>query len=170
MKKKLIFHKKTMNIELSQRAMQQDLLLDNTLLIEIQIYFSCLLGKRLAFYSDTDLHGTWQVEEKELFRSMINDAQQLTDNIYIRFNTVMTKACPVSDYIGPPPVTDFTISNQSPYVPSWLNIDFKKDEWSGEYGWPASEQGQTNTKQVRGQAQRAPSLEQNNHNLIELLN
>ena len=86
---------------------------------------------------------------------MINDAEQLTESIYVRFNTVMTKACPVSDYTGPPPVTDFTISNQKPYVPSWLMIDFNKDEWSGEYGWPMSKSGQANTKQVRGQAQLA---------------
>ena len=92
---------------------------------------------------------------------MVNDAEQLTENIYVRFNTVMTKACPVSDYIGPPPVTDFIISNQKPYVPSWLNIDFDKDQWSGEYGWPASKVGQANTKQVRGQAQLAATVSTN---------
>ena len=86
---------------------------------------------------------------------MIDDAEQLSENIYIRFNTVMTKACPVSDYAGPPPVTDFIINNQKPYVPSWLTIDFKKGVWSGEYGWPGSKQGQANTKQVRGEAQLA---------------
>ena len=67
----------------------------------------------------------------------------------------MTKACPVSDYIGPPPVTDFVITNQKPYVPSWLHIDYKKGEWFGEYGWRVSESGQANTRQVRGQAQLA---------------
>ncbi|GMR01484.1 MAG: hypothetical protein BMS9Abin19_0874 [Gammaproteobacteria bacterium] len=154
MRKQLTFHEKSMAVNLSEQADQQSSKLECILLIEIQIYFSCLLGKRLAFYTDTALNGAWQVEE-ELFASMIDDAEQLTDNIYVRFNTVMTKACPVSDYVGPPPVTDFTISNQKPYVPSWLNIDFDKGEWSGEYGWPNSKTGQANTKQVRGQAQLA---------------
>jgi len=143
-----------MAVKLSEQASQQSTKLASILLIEIQIYFSCLLGKRLAFYTDTELNGAWQVEQ-ELFAAMINDAQQLTDNIYVRFNTVMTKACPVSDYVGPPPVTDFTIANQKPYVPSWLTIDYNKGEWSGEYGWPVSKAGQGNTKQVRGQAQLA---------------
>ncbi len=154
MQKQLTFHEKSMRVKLSPQAEKQSLNLNNVLLIEIQIYFSCLLGKRLAFYTDTEFNGAWQVEKEE-FKSMVDDAEQLTDNLYICFNTVMTKACPVSDYIGPPPVTDFTISNQKPYVPSWLNIDFKNGEWSGEYGWPNSKAGQKNTKQVRGQAQLA---------------
>jgi hypothetical protein len=154
MKKQLSFHEKEMTVELSPQAIEQSARLESILLIEIQIYFSCLLGKRLAYYTDTVLNGAWQVE-KEQFAEMVGDAQKVTDNLYVRFNTVMTKACPVSDYVGPPPVTDFTIKNQKPYVPSWLNIDFKNGEWSGEYGWPKSKAGQKNTKQVRGQAQLA---------------
>jgi len=157
MNKQLTFHEKTMSINLTDQAIKQSNRLNDILLIEIQIYFSCLLGKRLAFYSDTEMNGVWRIDKK-LFSSMINDAEQLTENIYVRFNTVMTKACPISDYVGPPPVTDFIISNQKPYVPSWLRIDFNKDEWSGEYGWPASKEGQANTKQVRGQAQLATNI------------
>ncbi len=154
MQKQLCFHEKPLTVQLSPAASTQSARLESILLIEIQIYFSCLLGKRLAFYSDTELNGAWRVE-KEAFAALLDDAQKLTDNIYVRFNTVMTKACPVSDYAGPPPVTDFTIKNQKPYVPSWLNIDFKNGEWAGEYGWPKSQAGQKNTKQVRGQAQLA---------------
>lgn len=154
MNKQLTFHGKRMTIKLTTQAAAQSLRLDNKLLIEIQIYFSCLLGKRLAFYTDTKFDGAWQVG-KQQFKAMIDDAEQLNDNIYVRFNTVMTKSCPVSDYVGPPPVTDFTITNQKPYVPSWLNINFKNGVWSGEYGWPVSEPGQANTKQVRAQAQLA---------------
>lgn len=151
MHKQLIFHEKTIDVNFPRHAVIQSQKMDFPLLIEIQIYFSCLLGKRLAFYTDQPLDGTWQVEP-ELFSAMLDDSEQLTDNIYIRFNTVMTKACPVSDYVGPPPVTDFIISNQKPYVPSWLNIDYKNGLWSGEYGWPASDRTNMNTKQVRGQA------------------
>ncbi len=154
MQKKLSFYEKSMTVKLSPQAIKQSAKLESILLIEIQIYFSCLLGKRLAFYTHKKLNGAWQVE-KEAFIAMVDDAQKVTGNIYLRFNTVMTKACPVSDYAGPPPVTDFTIKNQKPYVPSWLNIDFKHGEWSGEYGWKKSKAGQKNTKQVRGQAQFA---------------
>ncbi len=151
MQKQLAFHNKSVDINLTNSAALQSKQLKSILLIEIQIYFSCLLGKRLAFYSIEKLDGTWQLEA-DMFSTVLKDAQQLTDNIYIRFNTVMTKSCPVSDYIGPPPVSDFTIANQKPYVPNWLNIDFNNGLWSGEYGWHASEPGYSNTKQVRGNA------------------
>jgi len=151
MHKKLAFHNKAMEVKLSKRAAEQSQKLNFPLIIEIQIYFSCLLGKRLAFYTGMPLDGAWQVEP-DLFSSMLEDSRQLTDNIFIRFNTVMTKSCPVSDYAGPPPVTDFKINNQKPYVPTWLNIDYQHGMWSGEYGWPVSRPGQMNTKQVREKA------------------
>ncbi|HHJ35575.1 MAG TPA: hypothetical protein ENJ87_07405 [Gammaproteobacteria bacterium] len=37
-------------------------------------------------------------------------------------------------------------------MPAWLNIDYRNNLWAGEYGWPASDTGYRNTKQVRGQA------------------
>ena len=151
MQKQLNFFDKDMDINLTKRAIDQSERMTFPLIIEIQIYFSCLLGKRLAFYSEQQLDGAWQVDS-ELFASMLGDAKQLTQYVYVRFNTVMTKACPVSDYVGPPPVTDFTIKNQKPYVPAWLDIDFKKGLWSGHYGWPASAKGHMNTKQVRAEA------------------
>ena len=150
MKKQLNFHDKDIDIQLTPSAARQSETLTSRLIIEIQIYFSCLLGKRLAFYSEQAMPGCWQLEAEE-FTEILEETKQLTDKIYIRFNTVMTKDCPVSDYAGPPPVTDFTIHNLKPYVPSWLNIDFKNNQWSGEYGWPVSKANEANTKQVRAE-------------------
>lgn len=62
-----------MSVKLSEQATAQSLKLANILLTEIQIYFSCLLGKRLAFYADSEIDGTWKVEKK-LFSDMIDDA------------------------------------------------------------------------------------------------
>jgi len=149
--KQLTFHDKAVEIQLSKSAGDAGKKLGSVLLIEMQIYFSCLLGKRLAFYSETPLKGAWQLSADE-FAVVLKDAQQLSENLYVRFNTVMTKDCPVGDYIGPPPVTDFTINNQKPYVPNWLNIDFKDGQWTGQYGWNASDKKFANTKQVRGDA------------------
>jgi len=149
MHEQLTFHKKSIDIKLSDTANEQQSKLNSVLLIEIQIYFSCLLGKRLAFYSEQALEGAWQLTPVE-FKNAIESAQKLTNSIFVRFNTVMTKSCPVGDYIGPPPVTDFSIANQKPYVPNWLDIDYKNGQWSGQYGWHASEKNSSNTRQVRG--------------------
>ena len=69
-----------------------------------RIYFSCLLVKRLAIYSDEPLDGAWQLEAGQ-FKELLNDSLNVSDKLFIRFNTVMTKMCPVDDYIGPPPKT-----------------------------------------------------------------
>lgn len=154
MQTKLSFHGKQVDTKLSDLADRQSKNINSILLIEIQIYFSCLLGKRLAFYTDQPVDGAWQVDVSQ-FSSMLDEAQPLTDKVYVRFNTVMTKSCPASDYAGPPPVTDFEIKNQKPYVPDWLMIDFKNNVWTGEFGWSKSKPGQSNTKQVRGEAVRS---------------
>ncbi|VAW60892.1 hypothetical protein MNBD_GAMMA11-2802 [hydrothermal vent metagenome] len=144
----LNFHEKDMLISLSDQAEAAAAKLATPLIIEIQIYFSCLLGKRLAFYSDQPVEGVQQVKET-LFSELLTSAKQLTGNIHIRFNTVMTKTCSVSDYSGPPPVSDFKITHQKPYVPNWLSIDFKNSLWMGEYGWNNSDKTYFNTKQIR---------------------
>ena len=151
MSEQLTFHNKTIDIKLSNAARKQSKELKSVLVIEIQIYFSCLLGKRLAFYSEHEIEGAWQLSADEL-AEVLKNSQQLTDKTYVRFNTVMTKSCPVGDYIGPPPVTDFAIANQKPYVPNWLNIDYKNGQWAGQYGWKASDKAYANTRQVRAKA------------------
>ena len=151
MQKQITIHTKHLNIQLSQNAVRQSQALTSRLIVEIQVYFSCLLGKRLVFYSEQPVEGTWLLEADE-FENIFDEAQQISDNLYLRFNTVMTKSCPVSDYIGPPPVSDFKIRNQKPYVPDWLSIDYNDNLWSGQYGWKSSDQHFKNTKQVRSQA------------------
>lgn len=150
MQKTLVFHTKEMQIALTPTAEQKSKDLPSTLVVEIQIYFSCLLGKRLAFYADASaekIHSAYPVNA-DTFAGILDDSQALTDNINIRFNTVMTKSCPVSDHAGPPPVTDFKIANQKPYVPSWLTIDFKNDTWTGTYGWDTNNKKLSNIKLI----------------------
>ncbi len=147
MQKTLSFHNKDIDIQLSSAAEKQSKNLPSTLIIEIQIYFSCLLGKRLAFYSDSKIANTYPLD-KQLFSEILADSQAVTENINLRFNTVMTKTCSVSDHAGPPPVTDFKIANQKPYVPGWLSIDYKNGVWSGKYGWDMDNKKLSNIKQI----------------------
>ena len=147
MQKTLTFHSKDIDIQLSAAAEKQSKTLPSTLVIEIQIYFSCLLGKRIAFYSNENIENIYPLD-KETFTEILADSQAVTENIQLRFNTVMTKACSVSDQAGPPPVTDFKIANQKPYVPSWLTIDYKNGIWSGKYGWDKDNKNISNVKQI----------------------
>ncbi len=149
MKKELHFQGKKIQIEYSQKADEMAHQLNTPMVMEMQVYFSCMLGKNLAYYSGSSIAGAYQLEPS-LFKELLEDSQQLTGNIYLRFNIVMTKDCPVAGCIGPPPVTDFAIVGSEAYVPRWLNIDFYDGIFTGEYGWKSSPTGQRNTKQVRG--------------------
>jgi len=39
---------------------------------------------------------------------------------------------PISDE---PPLTDFPIQKTNAFIPHWLKIDFKNNEWKGEFGF-----------------------------------
>lgn len=149
MKKQLTFYDKTVAVDCSARAEAAALQLSSAIVIEIQIYFSCMLGKRLAYYSDASMPGVYQLES-EAFKEILEESQQLVGNIYVRFNTVSTKICLVSDYVGPPPVTDFKIAKKEAFVPTWLTLDHDGQVFTGAYGWKDSDPGFSNTRQVRG--------------------
>lgn len=148
MTKNLVFHNKTLQVECSKSAEEAADKLNAPIVMEIQIYFSCMIGKRLAYYSDAPIPGAYQLEARQ-FKKLLKDSQQLTGKVYVRFNIVMTKDCLVSDYIGPPPVTDFAVARSAAFVPNWLHIDFKNKMFVGEYGWFGSEAALPNTKQIR---------------------
>ena len=151
MTKNLIFHNKMLKIECSQKAEEMAAQLNAFLVLEIQIYFSCMIGKRLAYYSDTPMPGVYQLEAS-LFKDILEDSQHLTGKLYVRFNTVMTKNCRISDYAGPPPVTDFAVARSDAFVPNWLTIDYKNNMPVGEYGWFGSDTAIPNTRQIRSAA------------------
>lgn len=127
--------------------------MQHPMLLEIQVYFSCVLVKRVAIYADTPQHGAWQLADGE-FASLLTTAQPLSGKLFIRFNTVMTRSCPVADYLGPPPVSDFEIARKEAFVPSWLKVDFVDGEWEGDYGWHEPTRGGIGTVQIRGEAIR----------------
>jgi len=109
------------NVDLSHRAQQALSQRTTPLTAEMELYFSCLIRKKVRFH-DAEAG---------------NDglSAQLTPQLQIHFHPVMTRACG-RDYEGDePPLTDFPIANPKPYIPHWLRIDFRNGEWQGEFGY-----------------------------------
>lgn len=91
---------------------------DKPLVAEMELYFSCLIRKKVRFRENQD-----------------GDLVNVNDQLYVRFRPVMTAVCG-TDYEGDePPLTDFPIKKTQSFVPHWLNIDFKNNEWIGEFGF-----------------------------------
>jgi hypothetical protein len=110
---------KPVRIELSSAA--QDALGERqeTLLAEMELYFSCLIRKKVRFRDANGEPGTVRVG----------------DGLHVRFRPIMTAHCG-TDYEGDePPVTDFPIANPEAFVPGWLRIDFRRGQWHGDFGF-----------------------------------
>ena len=116
---------KSVDVTLSERARNALSRRTKPLTVEMELYFSCLIRKKVRFH-DTENDAA---AEKNSLEALLNDRMR------IRFRPVMTKVCG-KDYEGDePPLTDFPITNSKAYIPHWLTIDFRNDEWVGEFGY-----------------------------------
>jgi hypothetical protein len=107
------------SVSLSDKANQELAKRSAPLFAEMELYFSCLIRKKVRFH-DTS-HGLATV--------------QVSDKLNVAFHPVMTAACG-KDYEGDePPLTDFPIHNPESFVPHWLKIDYRNNQWQGEFGF-----------------------------------
>lgn len=92
---------------------------EKCLYAEMELYFSCLIRKKVRFYDSL----------------AEDDVVYVNDKLAVRFRPVMTQFCG-TDYEGDePPVTDFPIQRAESFTPRWLKIDFSNGEWTGEFGF-----------------------------------
>jgi hypothetical protein len=121
MKHSVMLEGRTINIELTSAAEQKLKTGESSLKLEMELYFSCLIRKRVLVRENLASE----------FRVQVND------KLEIGFRPVMTKACGVTetDDSGKPPLTDFPIAKPECYIPHWLKLDYRKGEWLGEFGY-----------------------------------
>ncbi len=118
MEKQVQIQGKNVAITLSKAAEKALALRDNMLIAEMELYFSCLIRKQVRFKEKVD-----------------GDLVNVTDQLAVHFRPVMTRACGI-DYEGDePPLTDFPIQRSESFIPHWLKIDYRKDQWVGEFGF-----------------------------------
>jgi len=100
------------NAALSARGMPLD--------VEMELYFSCLIRKRVQFL--TAVHP---------------DAMCATadDRLTVCFRPVMTRQCALSDIEGEPELEGFPIQRPEAFLPKWLALDFRRGAWLGEFSF-----------------------------------
>lgn len=116
----ILFHGKPMTVQLTHAA--ETALCQRTLplVAELELYFSCMIRKRVHFHTQVDRDQTVKA----------------TENLHIRFRPVMTERCSLdTSEEGVSQLTDFPIVKSSAYVPHWVRIDHRKGEWVGEFGY-----------------------------------
>lgn len=118
---------RTVAIELSKAASEALEQRSTPLLVEMELYFSCLIRKQVRFRESMAIDNNGDINTPA--------PVVLNDQLQLRFRPVMTRACG-KDYEGDePPLTDFPIVNAHAYVPRWLHIDYRKNQWQGEFGY-----------------------------------
>ena len=113
-------------IELSKSAVKALAQRSTPLLAEMELYFSCLIRKQVRFRDATTNPGD---DENATSHATLNE------HLHICFRPVMTRVCGKNYEGDEPPLTDFPIVNSRAYVPRWLRIDYRKNQWQGEFGF-----------------------------------
>ena len=107
------------DVEVTHAAEKALAKMDRRVFAEMELYFSCLIRKKVRFYNALD----------------DKDIVYVNDKLAVSFRPVMTQFCG-KDYEGDePPVTDFPIHRAEKFIPKWLKIDFSNGEWCGDFGF-----------------------------------
>jgi hypothetical protein len=100
MNKTIDFFGKKVTVSLSQAAVAALSKRDKPLVAEMELYFSCLIRKKVRFRENLD-----------------GDLVDVIEQLLVRFRPVMTKECGI-DYEGDePPMTDFPIEKPEAFIP-----------------------------------------------------
>lgn len=108
---------KTVVIESSESADRAMAVLSEPLIVEMELYFSCLIRKAVRFNRT----------------NAIKFSVQVTPKLVLGFRPVATKACNISEIDSAPPLDDFPIVKPEAFVPRKLKIDFRNGQWWGEF-------------------------------------
>ncbi len=117
MKKTIEILGKQVIVEWSASADKKLQDLSEPLLVEMELYFSCLIRKAVRFRSGANS----------------GNSSFATPRLLIGFRPVMTKICRISDVEGDPPLEDFPIVRPEAFVPKRLSIDYRGGKWMGEF-------------------------------------
>ena len=120
---RLILHGKTLRVELSRAVLLQLQQSELPVEAEMELYFSCLIRKRVLFHQRSDLIMPDQ------------HIQPVTEVLFVSFNPVTTAACTIAEYPDEPLKASMPIKDPGRFVPDWLSLDYRKGKWAGEYGF-----------------------------------
>jgi len=118
MKTTIQLNGKSLEVRLTKAAERALSRRQQPLLAEMELYFSCLIRLKVRFYEQSS-----------------GDDTEVNDKLQLRFRPVMTASCD-NNYEGDePPLTDFPIQKPAAFTPHWLQIDYRRGQWQGEFGY-----------------------------------
>lgn len=114
------FQGRPLKLTVSPRAQAQLDRRTEPLFLEMELYFSCLIRKRVYVRESSDGH----------------DAVTLADKLIARFRPVVTQTCAMRDVKRDnPPVKDMPIIKPERFFPHWLTLDYRHGAWRADFGY-----------------------------------
>ena len=111
---------KSLQLTISERAQAQLDCRTRPLLLEMELYFSCLVRKRVYVREHTNGE----------------DSAALNDKLSVSFRPVVTQSCAMREVERDnPPVMDMPIVKPERYFPHWLTLDYRRGKWLAEFGY-----------------------------------
>ncbi len=108
---------KTLHIEWTQRAENELLKRKLAIVIELQLYFACMVTKRILFHTNTDIVKT-----------------TVNDTFAISFRTVQSNSCDLEKFPNKQATqTELTSQAALKMHPTKLQFDYENNNWLGEY-------------------------------------
>ncbi|HBR86872.1 MAG TPA: hypothetical protein DEA65_03420 [Candidatus Marinimicrobia bacterium] len=92
------------------------------LVVELELYFSCLIRKRVLF-------------PKELPRE---EDIVVDEGVALRFHPVMTRECKLHEARPDPELETFPIVDGDRFFPKWVSLNHDARGWSGDFGYATS--------------------------------
>lgn len=108
---------KKMAVMYSKRAEKALWLRTTPLIAELQLYFTCVVQKRVVFHEQTEL-----------------DTINASPNLKVAYHTVLSNACGPIEFADKHPVKKELNSKGAQFMrPSMFQIDYKDNKWIGEF-------------------------------------
>lgn len=110
---------KKMDIMYSKRAEEALKKRDTSLIAELQLYFTCVVQKRVVFHEQSDL-------------------ETITANPHLKiaYHTVQSNACDPVEFAEKHPVKkELNSKGAKSMRPSMFKIDYKNGEWIGDFSF-----------------------------------
>ena len=115
----VVMGNKNLRVEWTDRASRVLQTRSQPLIIEMQLYFSCVVKKRVLFHDSSKL-----------------DVTDVNNSLKIAFRPIQSAACDPEEFAKNYPVGRVLNSSAATkMIPSRLRIDFRQGHWQGEFGY-----------------------------------
>lgn len=117
-KSRIDFNGKELLVTWTERAERALLKRDIPLIVEMQIYFSCVVQKRILYHDSAEF-----------------PTQQVNNKLELLLRPVEAESCDPVEFAKNHPVShEYTSTAAKNFRPSRLDLDYKNGQWCGEFG------------------------------------